>query len=253
MTRPLIAYETAPRDGFALVTAPHDRDWMDTTPDRAAYRCLPMLMANQSGWWVLCPATVRVKWDGGATLGAIEMQRWQPADQADDPGPEHRWPTSHFGSGIITWTLPFLFRTPPGYNILVRGPANCPKDGIFPLEGLVETDWAVATFTMNLKITRPDHWITFEQGEPIAMIVPQRRGELEEFAPQIVPISDDPALETAHAHWGESRDRFNEARKVPESEAAKEAWQKHYFQGNTPDGGVAPEHQTRLRLQEFTQ
>src|SRR3712207_8402233 len=31
---------------------------------------------------------------------------------------------SHFGSGILTWNLPFLFRTPPGYNLHVRGPAN---------------------------------------------------------------------------------------------------------------------------------
>ena len=49
---------------------------------------------------------------------------------------------------------------------------------------MIETDWSVATFTMNWKLTRP-HWpVTFEIGEPICMVVPQRRGELESFHPQ---------------------------------------------------------------------
>ncbi|MGA9676358.1 MAG: DUF6065 family protein, partial [Mycobacterium sp.] len=56
-------------------------------------------------------------------------------------------PASHFGDGILTWHLPILFRTPPGYNLLVRGPANYPKDAVSPLEGIVETDWASASFS----------------------------------------------------------------------------------------------------------
>jgi Family of unknown function (DUF6065) len=42
-----------------------------------------------------------------------------------------------------------VFRTPPGCNLYVRGPANSPKDGIAALEGIIETDWSEATFTMN--------------------------------------------------------------------------------------------------------
>ena len=43
--------------------------------------------------------------------------------------------SSHFGYGILTWTLPYLFRTPPDWNLLARGPSNLPKDGIQALEG----------------------------------------------------------------------------------------------------------------------
>lgn len=280
MNARLIAYETAPSDGFELVTAPHGRDWMDTTYDRSAYRCLPLLIANQAGWLILNPATVRVKWDGGPNLDAIELQRWQPAthpqvlaaaaaavggmipsigdgqasrDIHGAPAvPDSNFPMSHFGVGIITWTLPFLFRTPPGYNLLVRGPANQVKDGVAPLEGIVETDWSPSTFTMNWRMTRPDTWVTFAKGEPICMIVPQRRGELEEFTPEILPIGADPALDAANARWCESRGQFNTDRKQPGSVAAKAGWEKHYFQGTAPDGLVAPEHQTRLRLRPFT-
>ena len=78
---------------------------------------------------------------------------------------------SHFGCGIITWTLPYLFQTPPGWSLLARGPANWPFDGVSPLEGIVETDQAASTFTMNWKITRPDFTVRFDRGDPICMIV----------------------------------------------------------------------------------
>lgn len=248
--RILTAYETVSNQGFELVPGPPGRDWMGANHGHAN-RCLPLLIANQAGWLINCPATVRVKWDGNPGLDAVDIQRWQSADKEHD-GATYMWPSSQFGSGIITWTPTFLFRTPPGYNLLVRGPANSVKDGIAALEGIVETDWTPAAFTMNWKITRPDTWITFETGEPICMIVPQRRGELEEFVPEVRTISENPELETSYAQWRRSRAQFNKTRQIPHSAAAKQGWEKHYVQGTSPDGLVAPEHQTRLHLRQFT-
>ena len=65
---------------------------------------------------------------------------------------------SHFGYGLLTFQLPYLFRTPPGYNLLVRGPANCPKDGAW-LDGLVGTDWSPARFFMTWQITRANEGV----------------------------------------------------------------------------------------------
>src|SRR5213079_167162 len=99
-------------------------------------------------------------------------------------GQHSPWVSSMFGYGIITWEIPYLFRTPPAYNLLARGPANLPKDGAYPLEGLVETDWSVASFTMNWMLTRPSHAVRFAKDEPICMLVPQKRSELEIFEPE---------------------------------------------------------------------
>jgi hypothetical protein len=246
----LTAYQTLPRevvgDRFKVVAAPHRRDWMDTSYNRSAYRCLPLLIANQAGWMILNPSAVRFKWDGAPNLDAIEIERWVDLTMSSEAMQDYLFPSSHFGSGVITWTLPFLFRTPPGYNLLARGPANHPKDGAAPLEGIIETDWTPATFTMNWKITRTNEWITFAKGEPICMIVPQRRHELEEFIPEIRLISDNPDLHAANQQWCTSRDQFNEQFKNDPT-----GWEKHYFQGTSPDGTTAPDHQTRLHLREF--
>ena len=45
---------------------------------------------------------------------------------------------------------------------------------------------------MNWKLTRANLPVIFEAGEPICMIVPQRRGELEAFHPEIRELEEEP-------------------------------------------------------------
>ena len=52
-----------------------------------------------------------------------------------------------------------------------------------PLEGIVETDWLPATFTMNWRLTRPNYPVHFEAGDPICMVVPVPRGLAESLVP----------------------------------------------------------------------
>jgi hypothetical protein len=89
---------------------------MDATGQRFAYRCLPLLMANQAGWLLLNSHGLRATWDGGDGTQALRLEYVS----GEPPYPA----TSHFGHGILTWHVPYLFRTPPGYNLLARGPAN---------------------------------------------------------------------------------------------------------------------------------
>jgi hypothetical protein len=238
----LIAYQLSPHP-MPLVPAPLERAWMEASDVRFAYRCLPMLLANQAGWHLLNDAAFECCWDGGSTPTSLQVRA---------TGNRHPTALSHFGLGLLTWHMPYLFRTSPGWNLLVRGPANLPKDGVQALEGLVETDWAVATFTMNWQVTRRDVWIPFAVGEPICCILPQRRGDLEATRPAVRPLDADPALAEAHRAWAESRARFLghlQRGALPRSQQ----WQKHYFQGRTMDGTAVSAHQTTLKLRPFVQ
>jgi len=240
----LIAYRLHMGTPLRLVPAPRERAWIEATQDRFASRCLPLLMANQAGWFLLNSHPLRVTWNGQAGKDALTLDYLAGAP----PYPA----TSHFGHGILTWHIPYLFRTPPGWNLLARGPANRPKDGACPLEGLVETDWALATFTMNWRLTAIDRPVIFEPDEPVCMLVPQRRGELEAFHPEVRDLAADPETADAFRAWLASRSRFLADLHVPGSEAAKHAWQKDYVRGTSPGGTTAPAHQTKLRLREFT-
>jgi hypothetical protein len=233
-----------------ITPAPRWRDWMNAMPERWANRCLPMLVANEAGWTLLNPSAFEVTWSGGPELDAVQIE-------FPEGRPLKPLVCSLFGFGIVTWTVPYLFRTPPGYNLLARGPANWPKDGVSALEGLVETDWSIATFTMNWKLTRPDHVVTFDEGEPFCMIVPQRRGELESFRPELRPLASDPELAEASAAWARARHELAVQKFVRQfapglGSDGDTSWQGQYFKGLAPDGSNAPEHQTHLRLRPFS-
>lgn len=241
---PLIAYLLEGAAPMPIVPASYTRPWMDEIPDRFAHRCLPMTIANQAGWMILNSHTFRVVWHGGPDLASLEMIYLDGAP----PYPA----LSNFGHGILTFHIPYIFRTPPGYNLLARGPANSPKDGISALEGLVETDWAISTFTMNWQMTRPNQVVEFERGEPICMVVPQRRGELEEFSPATARMTDDADLAHEHVAWSQSRTWYNATKQLTGvGKPDGVGWQRHYFRGKTMSGGTAPEHQTRLTLRPF--
>jgi len=238
----IIAYEIDTPRRPALQAAPAQRGWMDASPRRFAYRCLPMLIANQSGWHLLCPHRLVATWSGGAGADAIMI---------DSDGTEGGIASSHFGNGVLTFHAGYLFRTPPGWNLHVRGPANLPKDAISALEGVVETDWTEAPFTINWQITRPAQPILFEAGEPIALIAPVRRGELERFHASVRPLAADADLAERYAAWAAARGRFNAELQQPGSEAVRQGWQKRYTQGRDVHGQPAGQHQTALSLRDF--
>ena len=113
---------------------------MSRTRDSFAYRCLPLNIANAHGWELLCPAAFEAVWNGKTGIRGVVVTSQAPEDQR---------PISHFGHGILTFHVETLFRTEPGINLWVTGPVNRPKDGIYALTGVVETDWLPFTFTMN--------------------------------------------------------------------------------------------------------
>jgi hypothetical protein len=225
--------------------APVERDWMDATDQRFAYRCLPLAIANAYGWEILCPSAFTAVWCGGERPDAIDVQA---GDGAAAPA------ISHFGQGVLTFHVPCLFRTEPGFDLLVQGPINRPKDAIAALTGVVETDWAPFTFTMNWKFTRPDTPVRFERGEPYCHIVPVRRGEIETVEPELRLLSQTPDLKRQLDAWTESRAKFLTDLQQPSSAAVAEKWQKHYYRGVDAGGQerLGAGHRTRLRVQPFS-
>jgi antitoxin (DNA-binding transcriptional repressor) of toxin-antitoxin stability system len=238
----LDAYTLTADSIVALSPAPSRRAWMDRTPERFANRCLPLMMANQAGWQVTLTEPVDVEWSGRDGHGEVSVY---------GPPLVQQNVASHFGSGIVTFKLPFLFRTEPGYNLLARGPANQPKDGLSPLEGLIETDWSFAPFTMNWQITRPRVRLRFDAGEPIALLVPARRGELEAFTPRLLALDDDAEVSVAYRAWRRSRETFLTDLAAGAREAVETGWQRDYFRGRGPGDQEVPEHQTKMTLRGF--
>ena len=220
------------------------RAWMDATPQSFAHRCLPLLIANSHGWEILSPCSFMAMWTGGVEKEALRVV-------TDTPN-ERLAPIGHFGSGVLTFHVAALFRTEPGVNLWVTGPANRPKDGIAPLSGVIETDWAPYTFTMNWLFTRPHHAVRFEKGEPFCFFFPLLRDTVEAVEPEIRDFDADLEVAAEYRAWTEGRIGFNKELNVPDSAARKKKWEKAYYRGLRPDGSAGPEdHRTKLWLKPF--
>ncbi|WP_372620084.1 DUF6065 family protein [Falsiroseomonas sp.] len=219
------------------------RRWMDESPDAFAYRCLPLTIANGHGWEVLADCDVEAFWSGGQRPQDIVMRVNRPGATV---------PVSHFGAGVLTFHLHTLIRTDPGVSLWVGGPPNAPKDGIAPLTGIVETDWAPMTFTMNWRFTRPNHVIRFEPGEPFCFFFPLPRGPVAAVEPEIRKLAENPALEREHRAWSQGRSDFTSALRTPGSSEQDAKWQKHYHQGRLPGSGErVPHHATKAGARPF--
>jgi len=217
-----------------------DREWMDATRDRFAYRCIPLSIANASGWEIALPFGFEAAWYGGDEMEAIQFR-------STDRRVQH-FVTSHFGHGVITFHTGWLFRTSPGWAVWTRGAPNTAKDGLAPLDGLVETDWLPFPFTMNWRFHRPGV-ARFEADEPFCFITLAPHGQLDEVQPRIATLDEDPALKEAYERWGASRADFTERLKVREESAVAEKWQRTYVQGRGGlEGGAPTYHLSKRRL-----
>lgn len=237
----IIAYPLIERP-MKLRRAARAREWMDRTVDHFANRCLPLLIANQTGWDVLCPVEFRARWNGKPAKEGVEIRF---------PGEKSELVSAHFGSGVLTFTLGYLFRTSKGHNLWCKGLANTAKDAIAPLEGIIETDWAPYTFTMNWRFTRKRTWVTFEKDEPVCRLVPIPRHYAETFDAVVRPLSDDPELAKEHIQWSRSRGNFNQELEVDRFRRPAEKWQGHYMRGSHLDGRRFSDHRIKVLMSEF--
>ena len=60
--------------GWEWGWADWQRDWMNATPQRFAYRCLPLTIVNQTGWWIRNPVGFTATWRGPTAPGSIDFR-----------------------------------------------------------------------------------------------------------------------------------------------------------------------------------
>jgi len=239
-TPELICYPTEPEPP-RLVPARPEREWMDLTDQRYAYRCIPLSIANASGWELILPCSFSASWMGGDATADIQIRPF------GDPAKVKQRVMSHFGHGVLTFHTGYLFRTSPGWALWCRGAPNTVKHGIVALDGLVETDWLTFPFTMNWRFTRPGT-VRFVEGEAFCFVTPVPHAVYDDIAPVVRSLDTAPELKAAYEGWSASRTDFNASLARSEPETVKQGWQRHYVRGAAPHGGEAGFHLSRRRL-----
>ena len=210
------------------------RDWMDEVPQKYIYRCVPMVAANTMGWEMFNPVDSQVTWNGGELNNALNIANSSHSRFAA---------TSHFGAGVVTWYLPFLFRTSPELGLVVTGPANHGHDAAVPLDAFVRTDWLPFPFTMSWRLTRKNQQVSFQKGMPICRIFPYPIALLEETRLEIHELTEDAGFMQEVQQWGVQRQK-----NVTQQQADAARWQAT---GEKPTGdGVWNSQYVRAKSKE---
>lgn len=181
-------------EGWQIRPSPTKRQWMNLRP--YAYQCLPMVVANQWGWQILCPTDISATWNGQPGADGVTITVTQ----------EHlRSIKSQFGNGIVTFSPPWLFRTSPGWDLYLKGPSNRWKPNCVSLDGVIETWWLNYTFTINWKIVEPGT-VTFAKGESIGQLIPVPHATFKDAEASESPIGTaEPEAAEELMRWLEER------------------------------------------------
>ncbi len=180
-----------------------DRSAGGLLPTRAFRFCEAVTTASAFGWYVFSPISFSLIWDGEHIAWTYDgAEEWFPLGRAQFPGF-----SAQFDEGapphIQGYAPPFLAALPepgvvqvwsgllarcrPDWSLLLRTPANVPRQGAYDLfEGIIEADrWFGPLFT-NVRMTRTDVPITFDADFPLFQVQPLHRavysdGTLNEF------------------------------------------------------------------------
>jgi hypothetical protein len=182
-------------DGFEPRRA--DKSVGGTLPVRALRHSGPSASASQFGWYVFLPHRFRLLWDGNEVFYQLEdMPGFEPlrtinypglADSFDAAAPEHAkgfsppFLTASVQTGSVQVWPGLMARTAPGWSLLVRPIANFPRRSGYELfEGIIETDQWFGPLITNLRLTRTDVPVEFDNDIPFMQVQPLQQGHYDD-------------------------------------------------------------------------
>ncbi len=168
-----------------------DTSLFGSIPLRAYRYCDPFTTASSFGWYLFPPTDFALQWDGSSNIvwRTLDEKQWHHLDTANFPGvleyyyrcipnkeaflPSIASLTAIREPGIVQIWTGLLAKTIPNWSILVRPPANLPRDtGYEVLEGIIETDWWFGPIITNIRLTKTDRPIIFRKRWPLFQVQP---------------------------------------------------------------------------------
>ncbi|WP_217177612.1 DUF6065 family protein [Streptomyces sp. AC495_CC817] len=187
-------------DGAPMPRAASD-DLSGSMPVRAAQLCTPLKEGSSNGFHLYPTVDFALRWDGHRTEVCWDDDpgappRWMPLDGGADvflPGAEGVWHAASRAHGEteaafgrrgvpfvnadprgqhnVEITLGLIARTPPGYALQLRAPANLLGDPDVQIyEGIVESDWFRSYLPVILRLRTPSAVVRFRRSVPIAQV-----------------------------------------------------------------------------------
>lgn len=139
----------------------------------------------QRTWQLCCPVAFTACWNGGSRAEDITLHLTTGAST------QPAFVQSNLGQGLLTFYPGYQFKTASDWLLWVRGPHNLFKDGLAPLESLVDASLLPCSIAIHWQFTRPGQTIHFAAGEPFATLLLYPQAALATMAVEIGQLTDN--------------------------------------------------------------
>ena len=151
------------------------------------------------------------------------------------------------GTGVAQAILAWSKAQQSRIGLWVHGAPNAPVDNAYALDGIVETDWLCAGFTVNWKITKRNTPVFFQKGDPVCMLTPYPLDLLEGLTPKQKLVTAEPEL---HDAFRAAADRRNQTLQRT-AEKGEKHFELDYMHGRDEEGHKRQGHRTNVKLATF--
>jgi hypothetical protein len=145
------------------------RDWMDATDNKHAYRCFPVSQANTIGWSISFLHDIEFIWDGISDTSDSHVKILK--DEGNVAYTTRANATISFQSGLY-------FKTEQDMSILSISPPNYFIDGASAFTSIISTSFFPDSYPIAWRITKPNTPILIPAGMPVATLIPISVGSL---------------------------------------------------------------------------
>ena len=163
------------RNAASIVQLPVKRQWMDETPNKHAYQCMPLSLANSLGWGISFPEDISFIWDGICDTTADHVKIISG----------NKYCFTSRGNATISFNTYLTVVTEENVTTLVMPVPNEFNENAQCFTNLISTSFFKSSIPIAWRITKPNVEIIIPAGTPVATIVPISLGALQEFEVKI--------------------------------------------------------------------
>jgi hypothetical protein len=189
----LKAYRMGSRN-FNIEPLSLKRDWMDATPEKHAYHCYPVSMANTLGWVLSCPEDISFVWNGVLDTTDQTVEIIKGAD----------WCYTGRGQASVSFKTGLLFRSNPNISLLAMTPPNYFYKGFEVINSLISTSFYRNELPLAIQARIANEEIVIPAGSPIATILPISLTSLKDQFVEVSNFEMTPEYAKSQQSYGEA-------------------------------------------------
>lgn len=151
------------------------RQWMEDTPGKHAYQCMPVSLANTIGWQISFPEDIIFRWDGISDSSDSHVKIIKG----------HRYCSTARGNATISFNTYLNIKTDEDVTTLIIPVPNNFNSDAQCFTALISTSFYKPMLPIAWKIITPNKDVVIPAGEPVATIIPISLGSLQDFEVKI--------------------------------------------------------------------